>query len=179
MEGSGGRTWQQVRSLRIPSRIKTLRSRDGSRTWKPDRWQPSASSLLVGRVDRNPMTHPQRREGTSPGSIATSVDLLTGGDSTWRVRRVSSEETRVQTLATSRIADLVEALRAMSSVLRNRSGIGCGGGKAFGGWFERDLEPHTAGKPRGVGRRWMVTGGCPRSNPRMHDGRRSAVERFT
>jgi len=79
MEGSGGRTRQRVRPLRIPSRIKTLRSSDEAMVLEADAANPERK-LMIEALRGEFQAEEQRREGTAQ-SAATSVVRLEGGRS--------------------------------------------------------------------------------------------------
>lgn len=78
MEGSDGRTRQRVRSLRIPSRIKTLRSSDEAKVLEADAANPERK-LMIEASRREFPAEEQRREGTTQ-SPATSVVEFEGSD---------------------------------------------------------------------------------------------------
>lgn len=156
-EGSGGRAWQRARSLRIPSRIKTLRS-----------------SALVADLEAISLAFGRKPEVGGCVERILSVRCATargddpwgrghfGGPTPWPRFHLEVEACDARGALGASPDALVQHCKPRGSVacndflpLRNQGGYGCGGGKTFGGWFERDLEPHTAGMPAGS-RCWMV-----------------------
>lgn len=131
MEGSDGRTRQRVRTLRILSRIKTLRSSDEAMVLEAGAANPERK--LMSEAARGEFhAEEQRREGTAQ-SVATSVVML-DGDRFWRRRgEQTGKWPERKQRRVFREPNSKKRCLQRSSIFRSETGYGCGGGKTFGG----------------------------------------------
>jgi len=77
MEGSGGRTRQRARPLRIPSRIKTLRSSDEAMVLEVDAANPERK-LMIDAARRE-----FQRRGTTTRGDGPEFSHFGGGARRW------------------------------------------------------------------------------------------------
>jgi len=131
MEGSGGRIRQRARSLRIPSRIKTLRSSGDAEESQASAANQSESS--GSRQEARWTKRGHNGERGRPRATTTSVVKLKGGGSC-RENGEGPERSprRKQGRALGNPASKKRCLQP-SSIYKTKTGYGCGGGKTFEG----------------------------------------------